>query len=49
MSERIDKFNNITVKDLTDSAIQLFDFTKMYILTFGKETKENIQRIVNKI
>ena len=49
MSDRIDKFNNITVKDLTDTAIQLFDFTKMYIFTFGKETKENIQRIVNKI
>ena len=42
---RINKINKISIHDLTNTARQLFDFTKMHIITFGKITKQQLKKL----
>ena len=47
-ADYIDNITNITVSDITNVAIQLFDCSKMHILTFGNTQREQIQSTVHK-
>ena len=48
LETKIKNIQSITAKEIHDVAIQLFDFSKVHIITFGKIKKNSIQRILNK-
>jgi predicted Zn-dependent peptidase len=45
---RIDKIQKITRLDIQNVSKELFDFTKVHIITFGKAKKINIEKILKK-
>ena len=45
---RIKNIEKININDIKNGACQLFDFTKMHIITFGEVEKHSIEKIVKK-
>ena len=48
VNEHVQKINAITLLDLKNAINELFDFTKMHIITFGKITKNKLTRFITK-
>ena len=45
---RITNIEKVSVDDIKNAACQLFDFSKMHIVTFGEVNKKTIEKIVKK-
>ena len=46
--KRIEKINNITVKEIRDIAKELFNYSRLHILTFGQVKENEIKKILKK-